>query len=621
LEKFDLPAPSKQNISQWINVIDSWIGATVNALSALKSASLEQLLLTEAKLAQAWQQNKSLEASPPANQVPSTYATLLPGQERKRQTRLGWWDRFQTADGLVPEMTRLVVAGTIVGSVLWLGATVGYSTLTIYNGLAQTVAVQVGQHQAIVQPGTTEKMNLSLASQHAVQAKTSDGVVIETFEAEVKKSFSNYVYNVASASPLVEWTAVYGNAREKPDRPLGAPRWFQTNADVLFKEPPDSVETSGGGASRDVLMGFAPDSPNQILGLVEDEAVQEQLIATQARWASENSPYVLHWLELAKDLDQFPEILAGRLRDDPLEVVALRTEQDMAQGDNHREVCDRHQSLADASTDLADLQYLVARCLEDQTAKDQAFLQGLETWPDHGWFALAAGYTLAGEGRWSEAAPVLQRGLQQLPSAADFLALDLARIERVVTQGTAIDYTSLSHYSQSLSSFLALETGQGVEDTPYFAYAHLAQGDLEGAIATSAPVPAEQARLIWLAAASDGAGEDLIEQALALPLGQGVDQENIGAVLGLVARRGQDLSPYLNLPLFEEDGQKLLAFLNQIEAGNWGETAERELEGLVPSLRGQAYAMATVLLQQDTPADWRTQAKGLLFALERPHFD
>ena len=75
--------------------------------------------------------------------MPKQFATLLPGNERPRQKRLDWWDRFQTADGVVATIARSVVALGIVGSVIAIGAHVGSSSMTIYNALAVPVRVEV----------------------------------------------------------------------------------------------------------------------------------------------------------------------------------------------------------------------------------------------------------------------------------------------------------------------------------------------------------------------------------------------------------------------------------------------------------------------------------------------
>jgi hypothetical protein len=42
-------------------------------------------------------------------------------ESRPRQTKLRWWDRFQTADGWIAATARTIVALTVVGSVIALG--------------------------------------------------------------------------------------------------------------------------------------------------------------------------------------------------------------------------------------------------------------------------------------------------------------------------------------------------------------------------------------------------------------------------------------------------------------------------------------------------------------------
>jgi Zn-dependent protease with chaperone function len=122
LGELSLPAPDKENIGNWLGVIDSWIGAAGGALGALRRAALEQLLLTETQVAKFARDGVAVADAPPASTLPAQYLTLLPGTERQRQTRLDWWDRFQTATGLLPAIARLVVAGGIVGTVITVAA-------------------------------------------------------------------------------------------------------------------------------------------------------------------------------------------------------------------------------------------------------------------------------------------------------------------------------------------------------------------------------------------------------------------------------------------------------------------------------------------------------------------
>ncbi|RHX82462.1 M48 family metallopeptidase [Leptospira yasudae] len=119
--EFKFTRATEDNMQQWLEVVDSWINEAIDALYALKQASLEKLLLAEAKIAEKIRNPKTkMEAAPsPSKSVPE-YPTLVPGQERKLQTRLDLWDRFQTADGLIPGILRFAVAAGIISGALYL---------------------------------------------------------------------------------------------------------------------------------------------------------------------------------------------------------------------------------------------------------------------------------------------------------------------------------------------------------------------------------------------------------------------------------------------------------------------------------------------------------------------
>jgi Zn-dependent protease with chaperone function len=121
LGELELPAPHAEQFGEWLNVLGSWVGSASRELGRLREAVLDELLATEAKLASAAREGSVLPPPPAAPRCPKSYATLPEGSERERQRRLGWWDRFQIADGVVPTVLRLVVAGAIVGAVV-LGA-------------------------------------------------------------------------------------------------------------------------------------------------------------------------------------------------------------------------------------------------------------------------------------------------------------------------------------------------------------------------------------------------------------------------------------------------------------------------------------------------------------------
>jgi hypothetical protein len=227
---------------------------------------------------------------------------LLPGQERKRQTRLGLWDRFQTANGFVPAFARLLVAGAIVGAVLGFGGVAGTtSMLTVYNGLGTTVKVSAGDQQLSLAPFSARQIEVRLDEKTTIESCAADGSVIERFTPSLSGHAQRYVYNVAGAGPLVEWTAVYGSASERPPRPLGAPRWLTSSADVLFTEPPKSVKTKGGGATRSVLTGLGDGPPTEVLKLVKSDVERKRIIGAHARWDQGNVRYTTEWRAMAED--------------------------------------------------------------------------------------------------------------------------------------------------------------------------------------------------------------------------------------------------------------------------------------------------------------------------------
>lgn len=122
LGEFSFVPPTRENISNWLSAVDSWINSALGWLGALRQLSLEHLLQTETQIALWLNKGEATEEAPAAAQVPSEYPTLTPGEERELQKRLGLWDKFQTADGAVAGSLRLVVAAAIIGGALLLTA-------------------------------------------------------------------------------------------------------------------------------------------------------------------------------------------------------------------------------------------------------------------------------------------------------------------------------------------------------------------------------------------------------------------------------------------------------------------------------------------------------------------
>jgi Zn-dependent protease with chaperone function len=298
LEEFKLPPATDDNINDWMNAIDGWVNATAAALGALESSALEQLLLVESDIARHTHAGTIPEPAPAPSAIPAKYPTLLVGRERERQKRLDWWSRFQTADGLGPLIARLLVAGAIVAAVLGTSAGVATtSSVSVHNGLGVATSVRVGGRLVHVAPFSSSTIEIELAPGMAIEARTAGGELIERFEPAIGLRTQHYVYNVASAAPLVEWPAEYGSAVKQEPRFLGAPRWTTSSVDVFFAEPPQSIQTKGGGGTRWVLTGLG-DQPEEAAKLFKSEDELSRAAMAHAKWDDPSLPTTAQWQAL-----------------------------------------------------------------------------------------------------------------------------------------------------------------------------------------------------------------------------------------------------------------------------------------------------------------------------------
>ena len=136
LGEFRLPPAQEDIISDWLNVIDGWVNSVAGALNAVHSSALQELLTAEDEIAAWHTAGQPAPTAPASARAPSQYPRLMLGESRPRQERLGWWDRFQVADGWLAASARSLVAGTVVGAVILVGA-----DLAFHNS-AETAALE-----------------------------------------------------------------------------------------------------------------------------------------------------------------------------------------------------------------------------------------------------------------------------------------------------------------------------------------------------------------------------------------------------------------------------------------------------------------------------------------------
>lgn len=624
LGEFKLPPATSDKLGDWLGVVDSWVDQLAGACSRLRSQALDQLLRTEALLARRVRGEavpELADTAPEPSQVPPAYDTLLPGRERERQTRLGWLARFQTADGVVPALARLGVAGGIIAAVLGLGGTVGDASIVVYNGLGTPVQVAFDKRQLSVPPMGSTRFTVPAGAMHRIETRTPQGVLIEAFDADAKGAFGSFVYNVASAAPLVEWTAVYGRTQPVPERMLGTPRWSTTDVQHVFEQPPRSISTKGGGGTRTVLQGLADLRPDRQLDALANDAQRAQLIATHLRWDATGSGTTLQWLTMVDGDPARLALLQARLKAAPDDVMLLRAEQDGTQGAAHEQVCARHVAASRAAPENPGLRYAAVRCDTDSPQKWQAFIEGHQRWPAHAWMGYAAAYAELDLGRLEAGLAALAEARARLPALAEYIAIDEARLRRFLKQDGAGPMGELQRASPSLRVRLALESGTPLTDEPMpTEYAELSRGRIDVALRSAAASRERETRLLWLAAGSDGADAAVVARALALPHGADAGSVWIGAAVA--ARAGQDIAPFVagvarHAPT---DAALLRVFIEQLQKTRDVAVAERVLAEMSFQARVQAYAAGVVLLGREAPAAWRDAARRLLFADERPYF-
>lgn len=283
---------------------------------------------------------------------------------------------------------------------------------------------------------------------------------------------------------------------------------------------------------------------------------------------------------------------------------------------------------ADAAPASGDLRYAALRCearmanqgsARDREAARQAFAEAALRWPKNGWLRNAVAHDKMAAGDFAGAVPDLQASRQELPALRPYVNLMLARIQRF--QQGWMDYAGLSPASANLRWLSELEDGYGPENSETRAYAQLNKGALAAALAMGDGTPSG-ARLLRLAAASDGAGPNTLRRALDLPVTQGVDNATVWPSAALAMRNGRDAGPYLSAArqLYGESYPGMAAFLQALQRGKRQAEAEAQLGAVEPEARLQAYSAAAVLLGPAAPPAWRLAAKRMLFAPERPYF-
>lgn len=622
-EEFKLPAPMRENINNWVNVVGGWANVALQGLTKLRNASLEQLVETEDVVRDAYRSGGYLPDTVPANTtIPKEYDTLLPGNERKIQRKLKFWDRFIVGDGLVPTVAKFAVSGLIIVGALSLGSFTQKSNFYIYNGLGIPVTVTIDEGSHTIFPGMHKAIEIGYGSTYDVVAKNSSGDVIEEMKSDFGNTSRTYVYNIANAGVFVEYPVYYGYDGSGEPTFLGSRRWFSTKADYILEEPPASLYTSSSyGERKDALTGLGDMAPERMIGLVEDEEELHKMIRVHAQWDNERSPHLMKWMSMLDSVTG-PEIINARLERNPNEMVSLRALQDVSGSSQKEEVCNQHTKLSSEQPHNPDYFYLSTRCMEDADVQSNRFIEGYERWPEHPWLAFASASTFADREEWEKSYDAFNIAVNEDPNLRGALASQAERVKRVARLKF---YAPLNEIDVSDVDGVAYYTsfdGDGSQfagDDPDRAYYMMGQGQLEDAYSFMLTFAEPDPYLLRLLAASKGATPEMITAASELSMEEGMGSDSAWVALGMAARDNEDIEPYLTMVGQQEtDPEMVRRFLNFLKQSRTAD-ARQIIRDAEYWEKGYLFELGCIVLEDKVPTEWKDMANALLFVTERPY--
>ncbi len=287
-----LSAPTEHDFANdWIGIAATWWSPYLQSLQGLATSTLDVLLEAEEYLATCLKNGSDPGDAPAAGSVPESYREFPFGSERERQERLGWWDRFQVAEGFAGGAMRFLVAGALLAPAVAAGFMVSERELWLYNGLDRTVVVDVDGDRIEMLPGMDTEVAVD-GDSAAIRTTTESGELIEELTIDDLSELDQPVYNVAAAGAFARWWAVYGVGVE-PDPVFQTGRVLEADAEYLFREPPSSI-SSRGSQTRAVFDSL--DDP-LVLPQVLNGAERE-LAETHLRWDGPESLDLGAWIAL-----------------------------------------------------------------------------------------------------------------------------------------------------------------------------------------------------------------------------------------------------------------------------------------------------------------------------------
>lgn len=622
LGSFEMRRFGTENINECIKELPHWIQVTLEALTEFRNAGLEELLHVE-EYVEERSANKNIqsESAPGPIFVPDNYKKYNEDDLVSVDKKPDILSRIYHADGIAPTIARLLVTGLIISFGILFSMNIGGSRIYIYNGLPQNVVVKIDDREIQVDGESTTQIKLDHKDKVHIKTTTESGVIIEEFDGNMSSVSSKFIYNVAGAGVIYKWVAIYGGsfANDEPEV-LGNMRWFKTNGDYIFEEPPSTMSLKAGQTSRKDVIAFYPGAPLELVNLLTDPNQITQLITAHAMYDDANSPNLLLWLDLAYSLPNFKDILDRRVELDPTDVLSMRLQQDVYQGDEKEKLCDKQTRLYENDKNNPDLFYLKWRCMDDSPAQDSAFFEGFKKWPKNAWIANAVAYRYTQIENWEEALKCYQIANENGPELGAIISVEIRRIRQYLDQNTPL--TEENSNVPQIAYLNAVENSTENSTTDkFYAFKLLSEGKFNEAVLYSVSDTDVYPVIVRLAAVSEGASKETRKTALDFPLNYGLDNGTIIPAIALRQQSGLSIDVYKDqiTNLTGENSEKFFEFIKAVNSKNLKE-ADNILLKFGTELKAKSCLLGVLLLGDKAPLKWKIYSSRLLFITEKPYF-
>ncbi|MFT5822347.1 MAG: Zn-dependent protease with chaperone function [Crocinitomix sp.] len=632
-EKFQLGHADRQNINDWIQHLKGWLDMGLINIWKLRNAALERLLVYEKELEMAHSNNTKLDSLNTEISVPEKYKLLVRGEEQETEFKLSFWDRFLAGYGIVPMIAKFLVSAALISGVIFLSNYSNPINLYVYNGLNQTVKVTVGEETRMISPISYIQMEIKYDETYKIIANNQDEVLIESFEGTTSERGQDYIYNVANAAYMVEYEIIYGfqvgnSFGENPSEDnnmIAGERWFATNADYIFTEPPNEIYIKNGRtATREALTTYGGLGPYNWPITFENKN-DNLMIQNHAIWDAPNSEYLLSWFQLSAVLDSTFAFVEKRKELYLFEVAAQRFLYDASDSVSKAKMSKVFNDKFMADTANADLFYLKTRCEYDEELKSIHFEEGYLRWSENPWLAFAAAYGYAEKEEWQLAYDAAHAAAEGSPMLLDYVGVDFERLRRVIDPDLSKTlYENFFTDCDQVAYLRALEKGDQETLTlnPDECLYYLSIGEQTQAKTIADRNDISKDYYYYYLATSEDASSVLVDQVLTWDQEKGISSATIWMALGFKAKSNLDYSELIKqLPILygeQVSVENVGDFLRAVKTGGIGK-AERILNNLNNFYyKGYFALMGTIILGESAPLKWQFYVNRVLFINEKP---